>query len=378
MSKFILSQASASGDESDTPSEYELLAPVAEVQKAAKFRFSARQLLLTYAQCPEDPLDILDKLDARNTIKRAVGAIELHADGQPHVHLAIEYVKKLNVTNSRHWDYQPQSTSDTPCAIYHPNAGPAGSWPKCINYCRGKEKTLVQLVQYRCTFQEALDQHVADGIARAKPNLFESVVGKTRQQWIQFCFEHNAGQFMEATWKAYHARPNVHTIDSADIPDRIRPGVRPDPRFAFMQLPESWDKSYVICGPSGSGKTTWAANRMVERFGTILVINAIDQLKELDINLHKAILFDEIRFTGHPDTGKGQWPLEAQIAVCDTERGRSVHCRYSNAAIPAGFPRVFTCTHTLPFSHDFQIERRITLKNMYDDRDDSQLWLSFK
>lgn len=371
MSRFVLSQASGSDDDT-TASEYELLAPVHEVIKASGFRFSAKKALLTYAQCQEDPLDILDKLDARYKIKRAVGAIELHADGQPHIHLAIEYEKKLNTTNSRAWDY----AYDESCEIHHPNVGKARVWKACINYCRGKEKTMVQLVQYRCSFEEALDQADVDSVGQKKPDLFSAVVGKSRAEWIQYCFEQNAGQFCELVWKWYNRSPDVHTISEVDPPGQKDPNF--DARFEYMLLPLLDDKPLIICGPSGSGKTTWAVKRMVERYGTILMVNNIDQIKMLNLNVHKAILFDEIRFTGHPDTGKGQWPLESQIAVVDTERGRSIHCRYTDGALPKGFPRVFTATTHLPFSRDYQIERRVNILNMYPGLDKEDLWLSFK
>jgi hypothetical protein len=373
---YILDEADVS-DTSDTPSELELLAPVAEVAAAAikKFNFNAKRVLLTYSTCNEDPDDILAKLDARHTIARAVGAIELHADGTPHVHLAIEYERKLHTTNSRFWDYQYNDE----CDISHPNVSSADrtlNWKKCINYCRGKGKTWIRLIQYKCTFQEALDQADADQVSRSKPDLFEAVSGKTRSQWIQWCYENHAAQFMEPVWKHVHRAPDVHTLSQRTVLGERKP--RNDPRFDFMVMPDLSEKPLVLCGPSGIGKTTWAVDQLLDRYGPILFVNEIDQVKKLDFSIHKCVLFDEIRWTGHITTGKGQWPLESQIAVCDLERDRSIHCRHSNGALPAYFPRVFTSTNYLPFSYDEQIERRITIINMYNDRSTESLWLQIK
>lgn len=371
--RFILDQASAS-DMSDTASadEMELLAPPAEVRAAARFRVNAKKFLLTYARCPEDPEHIFSVLDSRRKIARAVGCIELHQDGDPHVHIALEYEVKYSTTNSRAWDYEYDVGYD----VYHPNVSVAKSWPKCLNYCRGKDKETVALFQWRCTFQEALDQHVVDGAARVKPNLAAVARSLTREAWLQYCYEQGVNfGYCEGVWKHINAAADVSTIRSVEpAPGPPPPGL--DASLAFRELPAVLGRSIVVCGPSGSGKTTWATAQLLARYGTFLMVNNIDTLRTLRPEIHRAILFDEIRFNGDLRTGKGRRPLEGQIAACDLERGRTIRCRYSDAAVPAGMPRIFTCTDYLPFSRDVtgQIARRIVIINLYQDRDTDDLW----
>lgn len=374
MSHFILDQASVS-DTSDTPdsAEMELLADPSEVRATVgRFRVNAKKFLLTYARCPEDPEHIFQVLDRRRKIARAVGCIELHQDGEPHVHIALEYEVKYSTTNARAWDYEYDVGYD----VYHPNVGVAKSWPRCLNYCRGKDKALVQLFQWRCTFQEALDQHVVDAGARVKPDLFAVARGKSREEWLQWTFENNVGGYhTEAVWKRLHAAPDVATVRSFEhAAGPPPPGL--DASLAFRELPPLRGRSVVVCGPSGSGKTTWASEQLLARYGTFLMVNNIDTLRALRPEVHRAILFDEIRFNGDLRTGHGRRPLESQIAACDLERGRTIRCRYSDAAVPAGMPRIFTCTDYLPFSRDDtgQIARRIEIINLYPDRSIDDLW----
>lgn len=362
--RHVLSQASASDDSDD---EELLLEPtVVRDSHIKKFRLSASRYLLTYAQCPEDPEDIFLKLDTRRVIKQAVGCIELHEDGNPHVHIAVEYEKKLNSVDPAYFDYAYDVGYDN----YHPNFSPAKSWGACVNYCRGKEKTLVQLFQWKCSFQEAVDSAKVEKIDLfGKARAFE----RDEEGWIQYCHDHRVSfQYCSKIWEIVNRGTPVQVVDVAFEPSGPPPATY-DPRFAFMVLPADFSRAIVLCGPSGIGKTVWAVNQLVAIFGRGLQVGDIDDLKLLRTDM-RFLLFDEIRFNGCPRTGKGQWPLEKQIALCDTERARSIRCRHTNASIPANMPRVFTCTEYLPFTKDYQVERRITVINMYLDRDLEALW----
>lgn len=368
MAQFVASQAGCSDD--DTPSDEELLIDPAEWRAPGpvhKARWSGKHFLITYAQCPEDPDDIFTKLDNKRKIERAVGCIELHEDGNPHVHIALVFEKKLNTTDCRYFDYAYGSGYQS----YHPNFSTAKNWPACINYCRGKKKELVKLYQWRCTFQEALDTHTAERAAAGKPNLFEECrkLMPDREAWIQWCYEHNAAQFMREVWDEC-TRPPISSIDTAMRLDGKGPTY--DPSLEWRALPETFTKSVVLIGPSGCGKTTWAVEQLVRRFGVGLLCNHTDDLRKLDVRVHKFILFDEIRFNGGYD-GKGAWPLEKQVSIVDTALPRSIHARYGCALIPPDFPKLFTAAERMPFENNYQVTRRIQVINLYPDSYD--IWL---
>ncbi|AJC52531.1 replication-associated protein [Trifolium-associated circular DNA virus 1] len=354
MSQFIIDEASADND--DFADQHDL--PTVAQATAKSVRWSAKKFLLTYSQCCEDPDDIFAKINVLREVERAVGCIELHQDGNPHVHIAVEFKKKLNTTNCRFFDY----SFDADCTNYHPNVTVADSWPKCINYCRGKNKTLIELY------------HAAEG-GKKKYDLFAVAAGFADNQraWTQWCYEHDVSPLWKSdVWRQLRTPVGVSSRDEPMELDAVRPTTI-DPRFAFMVLPEHFRQSVVLLGPSNCGKTTWAVNHMVERFGKILVVNEIDDLRRLDAT-HKGIVFDEIRFTGDLSTGKGKWPLHSQIAVVDNALGRSIHCRNINAWIPKGTPKLFTCTEKFCFTYNYQVWRRLNIINLYPEPEEN-FWI---
>lgn len=363
----FLDTEAAESDISDT--EFDLLVEPREHQQPVKKpRWSGKRFLVTYAQCLEDPNDVFAKLDAKRSIARAVGATELHEDGNQHIHIAVEFEVKLNTYDCRWFDYQ----YGPDCQVYHPNFSAAKSWPRCINYCRGKEKKLVDLFQWRCTFQEALDTHTAAACAKSKPDLYEAcrAVYPDREKWHQWCYENGAALFMREVWSVVDKPPILQSITKplAFGPD----SGCVDVRFQFLQLPADFTKPVVVIGPSGAGKTTWAINSMLARFGQGMSVCQTDDLRLLDFRVDKFVIFDEIRFNGDAVSGKGAWPLEKQVAICDTALARAVHCRYGNAVLPAGFPRIFTAAERMPFVDNFQIRRRIHIINLYPE--DYNIW----
>lgn len=78
----------------------------------AKFRISAKLLFVTYPQCPASKEDIRDYiLEVIPHVEWMILAKEMHADGNPHLHVLIKGKKKIDSKNSRFLDF----------GIYHPN-----------------------------------------------------------------------------------------------------------------------------------------------------------------------------------------------------------------------------------------------------------------
>ncbi|UBJ25948.1 replication-associated protein [Red panda feces-associated circular DNA virus 12] len=354
MASFIDSQAGCS----DTESDIELLREPSEIRDEAKpFRLSAKKYLITYAKCPIDPQKIYEWINNKAKVARGVGAQERHKDKTLHCHLALEFDRKLNQRDGvRYFDYHDGDT------VYHPNIKPAESWAKCVNYCRGKSKDNVSVHQWNCTFQDAIKgpapTHDLFDVARS----FQG----NEEKWLQWTHENKVGQYhIQRVWalaSAPEAVWNLHRTFGCDP----KPSDTIDPRFHDMRLPDLSTKALVLLGPSGSGKTYWAKQQLTRTYGPGLLVSDVDALKLLK-PWHTFILFDEIRFTGHPMSGRGKWPLQSQIVLCDLEYGRHIRCRHTNGVIPAGIPRIFTCTDWWCFSYDPQIERRCEMINMYPD-----------
>lgn len=121
-----------------------------------------------------------------------------------------------------------------------------------------------------------------------------------------------------------------------------------------------WDRSkaLILHGLSGLGKSNLARSLMP----TALFCSQIEDIKKFNKKIHEGIIFDDMNFMGD-DKGKGRWPREAMIHLVDYDFPRSIHCRYLNATVPAGTPKIFT-TNLSPreilLVSDTAIRRRIT------------------
>ena len=71
-----------------------------------KYRLQAKQVFLTYPKCEATKEELADHLGSLRETTRLVVAEEKHADGTPHLHAYVNYVKKLDTTNPRFFDYK--------------------------------------------------------------------------------------------------------------------------------------------------------------------------------------------------------------------------------------------------------------------------------
>lgn len=104
--------------------------------------------------------------------------------------------------------------------------------------------------------------------------------------------------------------------------------------YKLEDFPRTWreydkKKSWIYWGESGIGKTQFA----LAQFKAPLKVRDMDDLGDLDPDMHDGIVFDDVDFR--------HWPRTSQIHILDYER-TSVRIRYKTVTIPKGFPRVFT------------------------------------
>lgn len=98
----------------------------------------------------------------------------------------------------------------------------------------------------------------------------------------------------------------------------------------FEHEPLRLDIPIILWGESGIGKTQFA----LAHFKNPLVVRDTDDLRRFDSELYDGIVFDDMDFK--------HWPRTSQIHLLDWELSSSIRCRYENATIPAGVPRIFT------------------------------------
>nr|AGS77250.1 AC1 [Mungbean yellow mosaic virus] len=94
--------------------------------RLGRFAINAKNYFLTYPRCPLTKEDVLEQLLALSTPvnKKFIRVCrELHEDGEPHLHVLLQFEGKLQTKNERFFDL----VSPTRSAHYHPNVQAAKS-----------------------------------------------------------------------------------------------------------------------------------------------------------------------------------------------------------------------------------------------------------
>lgn len=156
-------------------------------------------------------------------------------------------------------------------------------------------------------------------------------------------------RLMETKDEAYSHIIECYPRDSFLYGDRIRkeldrtfsaPPKAPKYKIEQYNIPPlDLSLPYFISGPSGSGKTGFAKSH----FKNPLVLQTLDGLQKLKSGVYDGIVFNDMEF----NDPKVRWCLTpAQlINLLDIEEDVEVDCRFKDAMIPAGFPRIFTHNH---------------------------------
>lgn len=91
------------------------------------FRFTAKKVFLTYAQCDAEKQDVLDHVSSKHKdIDQYIIGQEKHADGNPHLHAYFSFKSKINIKNPRHFDVKG----------FHPKIESVRAPSAAIKYCQ--------------------------------------------------------------------------------------------------------------------------------------------------------------------------------------------------------------------------------------------------
>jgi len=103
-----------------------------EINKIKEFRIRSKELFLTYPQSGGLELqDLINKLDNvlnTYTLKDYILSKELHEDGNPHIHVYLKTIKRVDIINPRYFDIELNGVT------FHPNVQPAKKAGNVIKY----------------------------------------------------------------------------------------------------------------------------------------------------------------------------------------------------------------------------------------------------
>lgn len=304
-------------------------------------RWQGQRFFFTYSRCNLEFDDVLDAIKSKKPFRRAIIVREPHADGEPHIHVVVEFERRIDFRDPHFFDI----------GTAHPNFGPVRTWGACVNYCRKGPSCPIRYEG--CTPEDATESSTgsreeSDHYARC-----ESSSGE--RDWFSYALRESIPYaYADRFWRMCHG-PRAPTLYERDTAGTIR--------LDLAAHVLGGEYTTVVCGPSGCGKTTWAKR---EAPLPALYVTDTDDLATFDPKVHRSIIFDEIRATGDAN-GKGRWPLTSQIKAVTHHDAASIRIRYTLARIPAFTVKIFLCTDSFLFDNDIQIMRRIKLINLYSE-----------
>nr|CCH15225.1 replication associated protein (Rep) [Cotton leaf curl Gezira virus] len=226
-----------------------------------KFRINSKNYFLTYPKCSltkEEALSQLQNLQTPTNKKFIKICRELHENGEPHLHVLIQFEGKFNCKNQRFFDLVSPNRS----AHFHPNIQGAKSSSDVKSYIKKDGDTLewgefqIDGRSARGGQQSANDAYAAALNAGSKTEALRVITGVSSKDFVlQF---HNLNNNLERIFEEPPA-----------------PYVSPFLSSSFDQVPEELEEwasenvveaaarpsrpiSIVIEGESRTGKTVWA------------------------------------------------------------------------------------------------------------------------
>nr|ADZ96679.1 C1 [Sweet potato leaf curl virus] len=229
--------------------------------RAGRFNIKAKNYFLTYPQCSlskEETLQQLLQLQTPTNKKYIKICRELHEDGQPHLHVLLQFEGNYQCTNQRFFDL----VSPTRSAHFHPNIQRAKSSSDVKSYV-DKDGDTVEWGEFQVDGRSARGgQQTANDAAAEALNAGnkEAALQIIREKLPEkFIFQyHNLVSNLD---RIFSPPPSVYSSPFSSSSFNAVPDIISD--WAAENVMDSAARpdrpiSIVIEGPSRIGKTVWA------------------------------------------------------------------------------------------------------------------------
>ena len=292
------------GDESHLADVLHALPTSHDPVEGKGFRLQCNAVHLTYkTNIPKQALLKFMEGLFQNDVKEFSICHEQSEGGYAHTHCYVKWVKKLDIKSCRKFDYQN----------LHPN----------IKRVVAAQHRNIVLKYHLKQDHEPLANYTAvpameelHAYVKVTPDWDIVVQSTAYAQLISTRLS-----YVKQLHGTYHNRTksvNEHASDTWTQP------------LLDLESDKFLNRACVLTGPAGCGKTSFAK----AHFKHPLVCLHLDDLKSIRAGYHDGVVFDDMSFTHLPAT--------SIIHLLDVENTRSIHCRNTNARLPAGMPRMFT------------------------------------
>ena len=296
------------------------------------FRARGRRVFLTLAGLEPEWVTLSEvveyyKAKCKGGCREYAACRELHpspADPEKNVHFHI-YLCSKDEFDTRSWAYfaMVKGEDDKRYAFVQSMGATEEDRQRVVAYVRKDGHVMQELQGDVAAVQQGTKRSWADTLLAAKSP-------HEAMKWLQ---EHEPDRFL---LQGDRIRANLLTAIRPPEPPRY------EKSSFIMDIGDISNLAVVLAGQSGTGKTQLA----MAQGSSPKLIRTIDDLKSLD-GSHSHLVFDDMDFG---PSGLG-WSGGNMIHLLDMEQTSSIKCRYADAQIPAGMPRLFTTNKPMVYPH---------------------------
>ena len=327
------------------------------------FRLRTKSFFLTYPQLPNtigNEKIVETALEHYKDVFKSPFeyfiAVELHQDGNPHLHVFLKFVKVHSIYSSRKLDLKLVEPAvegvEGEATICHGKYESATSESKIIQYLlkdvvsNGQMHTNMKLpmvddVYYSNTYEHLYAVMLKDGYASAVKELYERYPREATMKGGSICSNLLKASVYLKGEERLESRTEYNFNSFVGVPDIV-----------LDWLESLANKPLILYGGSGFGKTALAKTLMNQLGKKYLIVSEINDLKHFAASDFNAIIFDDLDFT--------QMSRENIIHLVDSDEDRNIRILYGTALIPSKTSKIFTLNYirSLPHSNDQAIKRR--------------------
>ncbi|QDJ95888.1 replication-associated protein [Sida chlorotic leaf virus] len=325
--------------------------------RKGSFSIKAKNYFLTYPQCSlkkEEALEQLRNIKTPTNKKFIKVCREFHEDGQPHIHVLIQFEGKFNCTNNRLFDM----VSSTRSAHFHPNIQGAKSSSDVKSYVE-KDGDTIEWGVFQIDGRSARGGQQTSNDAAA-----EALNSGTKEEAMRIIKEKLPEKFL---FQFHNLSSNLDRIFSK-APE---PWTPPFQLSTFTNVPvemQRWADDYfgkdaaarperpisiIIEGDSRTGKTMWA-----RALGSHNYLSG-----HLDFN--PRVYSNEVEYNVIDDVSPHYLKLKHWKELIGSQRDWQSNCKYGKPVqIKGGIPSIVLCNpgEGASYKHFLDKEENASLK----------------